>query len=128
MQNIQTVLLALAIFTVTVVFYLKGFLTNFRMAQGGLRAVDYEVFGRVQGVFFRKFTKDNANSLVLKGWVQNTSDQTVKGQVEGGASDISEMKNWLQRTGSSLSRIDKVVFDNERPIEKFSFEKFKVSH
>eukprot|EP00092_Neocalanus_flemingeri_P008691 GFUD01009361.1.p1 GENE.GFUD01009361.1~~GFUD01009361.1.p1 ORF type:complete len:129 (-),score=29.24 GFUD01009361.1:226-612(-) len=128
MQNIQTVLLALAIFTVTVVFYLKGFLTNFRMAQGGLRAVDYEVFGRVQGVFFRKFTNDKANSLGLRGWVKNTRDQTVKGQMEGDASDISDMKNWLQETGSPMSRIDKVVFNNERPVDQFSFENFKVSH
>ena len=38
----------------------------------GLIAVDYEVFGRVQGVFFRKFTNEKANSLGLRGWVKNT--------------------------------------------------------
>ena len=42
------------------------------MAQVGLVAVDYEVFGRVQGVFFRKYTNDKANTLSLRGWVKNT--------------------------------------------------------
>ena len=39
---------------------------------GGLIAVDFEVFGKVQGVFFRKFTNEKANSLGLRGWVKNT--------------------------------------------------------
>ena len=37
-----------------------------------LIAVQYEVFGRVQGVFFRKFTNEKALSLGLRGWVKNT--------------------------------------------------------
>ena len=43
----------------------------------GLIAVDYEVFGRVQGVFFRKFTNEKANSLGLRGWVKNTRYRAV---------------------------------------------------
>ena len=31
-----------------------------------------QVFGRVQGVFFRKFTQQQATSLGLRGWVKNT--------------------------------------------------------
>ena len=37
-----------------------------------LVALEYEVFGRVQGVFFRKFTHEKAQSLGLRGWVKNT--------------------------------------------------------
>lgn len=37
-----------------------------------LVALEYEVFGRVQGVFFRKFTNEKAQSLGLRGWVKNT--------------------------------------------------------
>ena len=37
-----------------------------------LIAVQFEVFGRVQGVFFRKFTNEKALSLELRGWVKNT--------------------------------------------------------
>ena len=145
MQNIQIVFLALGIFTLSVIFYTRSFLPMLRMAQSGLVAVDYEVFGRVQGVFFRKFTNEKANSLGLKGWVKNTRlviclltfiltnfknwrDQTVKGQMEGDPSTITEMKNWLQKTGSPMSRIEKAVFSRERQIEQYSFENFKVVH
>ena len=37
-----------------------------------LVALEYEVFGKVQGVFFRKFTNEKAQSLGLRGWVKNT--------------------------------------------------------
>jgi acylphosphatase len=48
-----------------------------------LVSVDYEIFGKVQGVFFRKFTAAEANKLKLVGWVMNTDKGTVKGQIQG---------------------------------------------
>ncbi|KAJ7345010.1 hypothetical protein JRQ81_000960 [Phrynocephalus forsythii] len=54
------------------------------MAEGdGLVSVDYEVFGKVQGVFFRKYTQAEGKKLGLVGWVQNTDDGTVQGQIQG---------------------------------------------
>ena len=43
----------------------------------------YEVFGKVQGVFFRKYTKKEADKLSLVGWVMNTDRKTVIGVAEG---------------------------------------------
>ena len=34
-------------------------------------SLDYEVFGKVQGVFFRKHTKTTADTLGVSGWVRN---------------------------------------------------------
>lgn len=48
-----------------------------------LISVDYEIFGKVQGVFFRKFTAAEATKLKLVGWVMNTEKGTVKGQIQG---------------------------------------------
>ncbi|KAM9067236.1 acylphosphatase-2 isoform X2 [Sarcophilus harrisii] len=48
-----------------------------------LKSVDYEVFGRVQGVCFRMYTEDEAKKVGVVGWVKNTSQGTVKGQVQG---------------------------------------------
>uniref|UniRef100_A0A0E9UNE4 Acylphosphatase-1 n=1 Tax=Anguilla anguilla TaxID=7936 RepID=A0A0E9UNE4_ANGAN len=31
-------------------------------------SVDYEIFGRVQGVFFRKYTQAEGKKLGLVGW------------------------------------------------------------
>ncbi|XP_022280453.2 acylphosphatase-2 isoform X7 [Canis lupus familiaris] len=48
-----------------------------------LKSVDYEVFGRVQGVCFRMYTEDEAKKIGVVGWVKNTSKGTVTGQVQG---------------------------------------------
>ena len=48
-----------------------------------LISVDYEVYGKVQGVFFRKYTAAEAKKLKLVGWVMNTESGTVKGQMQG---------------------------------------------
>ncbi|MEO0091767.1 MAG: acylphosphatase [candidate division WOR-3 bacterium] len=41
------------------------------------------VSGRVQGVFFRDFTRRKAQSLGLTGWVRNTDDGNVEIVAEG---------------------------------------------
>lgn len=89
---------------------------------------EFEVFGRVQGVFFRKYTKQQADQLELTGWCQNTRHDTVKGEIEGNEDNLNKMKNWLQMTGSPHSRIEKVIFStlkvNDLPIyDKFNIRK-----
>ena len=76
MQTIQLCFIALAFITLTIIFFVSKYPQSPSMATG-LIAVDYEVFGRVQGVFFRKFTSEKANSLGLRGWVKNTRYRTV---------------------------------------------------
>ncbi len=55
----------------------------------GLR---YEIFGKVQGVFFRKFTKEKADSLGVVGYVLNTKQNTVKGEAPGTSERIEALK------------------------------------
>ncbi|CAH1981176.1 unnamed protein product [Acanthoscelides obtectus] len=68
-----------------------------------LLSVNFEVFGRVQGVFFRKYTEKEANKLGLKGWCMNTSQGTVKGVIEGPSSKVDEIKI-LQEIHKQLHR------------------------
>uniref|UniRef100_A0A182ITY8 acylphosphatase n=1 Tax=Anopheles atroparvus TaxID=41427 RepID=A0A182ITY8_ANOAO len=89
-------------------------------------ACDFEVFGIVQGVFFRKYTKKQATSLGVRGWCMNTADDTVKGQLEGEEKPFNEMKHWLQTKGSPTSRIDKVVFNVPKEISSYSFKDFSI--
>ncbi|XP_078283999.1 acylphosphatase-2-like isoform X5 [Rhinoraja longicauda] len=94
----------------------------------GLRSVDYEVFGNVQGVFFRKFTVEQAEKLGLVGWVKNTAEGTVTGQVQGSADKINVMMNWLKSVGSPTSRIDKAHFSNEINVPKLDFNNFATRY
>ncbi|KAK2878308.1 hypothetical protein Q8A67_019099 [Cirrhinus molitorella] len=97
------------------------------MSSEELLSVDYEVFGRVQGVFFRKYTQSEGKKLGLVGWVRNTDAGTVQGQLQGPASKVQQMQQWLQTTGSPQSRIAKAEFSNERPIDKLDFKDFRVA-
>ncbi|KAL5264295.1 hypothetical protein ACHWQZ_G005410 [Mnemiopsis leidyi] len=91
-----------------------------------LRSVDFKVFGRVQGVFFRKHTKDQADKLKIVGWCKNEPDLTVTGVVQGGSSQIDIMMNWLEKTGSPQSRIDSCSFSNDRNVDKTEFSEFTI--
>ncbi|KAL1456465.1 hypothetical protein WDU94_001196 [Cyamophila willieti] len=75
-----------------------------------MQSVEFEVFGKVQGVFFRKYTQQKANELGLTGWCENTSLGTVIGVIHGPEEAVEEMKEWLRTTGSPSSRIDRVDF------------------
>ncbi|KAG6445259.1 hypothetical protein O3G_MSEX003824 [Manduca sexta] len=90
------------------------------------KAVDFEVFGRVQGVFFRKYTKDQAEKLGLRGWCKNTSQGTVQGQMQGPPDKVETMINWLKTTGSPSSRIDKAEFKNQKEISEYTFDNFSI--
>lgn len=87
---------------------------------------DFEVFGRVQGVFFRKYTKQQADSLNITGWCMNTRDGTVKGEIEGSDDKINLMKQWLEKTGSPSSHINKAVFSTLKTIDKPVYDNFVI--
>ncbi|XP_017891909.1 acylphosphatase-1-like [Ceratina calcarata] len=91
-----------------------------------LIGVDFEVYGRVQGVFFRKYTQKRGKELGLKGWCMNTDDGTVVGHLEGEKDKVEEMKKWLRYTGSPQSAIDKAEFRNEKEISQPSFHGFEI--
>ncbi|XP_053458391.1 acylphosphatase-1 isoform X1 [Nycticebus coucang] len=97
------------------------------MAQGDtLISVDYEIFGKVQGVFFRKHTQAEGKKLGLVGWVQNTDRGTVQGQLQGPTSKVRHMQEWLKTKGSPKSHIDRANFKNEKTISKLDYSDFQI--
>ncbi|WP_333653728.1 acylphosphatase [Dissulfurispira sp.] len=48
------------------------------------------ISGRVQGVYYRAFTQEVADSLGLKGWVRNLPDGRVEAVFEGERELIEE--------------------------------------
>lgn len=89
-------------------------------------SVDYEVSGRVQGVFFRKYTQSEAKRLGLVGWVRNTSHGTVQGQAQGPAARVRELQEWLRKIGSPQSRISRAEFTNEKEIAALEHTDFQI--
>ncbi|XP_038643304.1 acylphosphatase-2-like isoform X4 [Scyliorhinus canicula] len=81
-----------------------------------------------KGVFFRKYTEEQARKLGLVGWVKNTSQGTVIGQVQGAVEKVNFMMNWLKSVGSPMSRIDRANFSNEREISKLDFDMFSTRY
>ena len=68
------------------------------------------VNGKVQGVWFRAFTRDRATELGLTGWVQNETDGTVYLEVEGNKPKLELLMNEL-RSGPGRSFVDDVKAD-----------------
>lgn len=54
------------------------------------------VRGKVQGVWFRANTKDEADKLGLTGWVRNLSDGSVEVTAYGSPEQIEKLHVWLQ--------------------------------
>jgi acylphosphatase len=49
------------------------------------------ITGRVQGVFFRAWTRDEARSIGVHGWVRNCPDGTVEAHIEGDETPVGEL-------------------------------------
>jgi acylphosphatase len=61
----------------------------------------------VQGVFFRRSARDEAESLGLAGWARNEDDGTVTIFVEGDPESIDEFLEWCHQ-GPPRSRVERV--------------------
>ncbi|KMZ03345.1 acylphosphatase-2 [Drosophila simulans] len=89
-------------------------------------ACDFEIFGRVQGVFFRKHTADMAKRLEVRGWCMNTRDGTVKGHLEAPLIKLTEMKNWLQNNTIPNAKITKAEFSPIQEIKDYTSTSFEI--
>lgn len=74
------------------------------------RTLHVIVSGRVQGVFFRAWTMDQAVGLGLTGWVRNLADGRVEALAQGAVEDLEAFQSRLLQ-GPPLSRVDNVAAD-----------------
>lgn len=72
-----------------------------------LRRVHLWVSGRVQGVFFRATTRDEARSRGLTGWVRNAPDGRVEAEVQGAPEDVAQLIDEC-RSGPPAAQVDEV--------------------
>lgn len=76
------------------------------------------VEGRVQGVFFRVWTKKKAESLGLTGWVRNLSDGKVEIVAEGEKSELTKLIELIKK-GPKFSRAEHVDINREAATGEF---------
>ncbi|KAJ7972361.1 Acylphosphatase [Quillaja saponaria] len=62
-----------------------------------IESVRVVIKGRVQGVFYRNWTVENAKQLGLKGWVRNRRDGSVEALFYGDTSAVKEMGQRCRR-------------------------------
>jgi len=76
------------------------------------RTVAVRIEGRVQGVYYRAWTDQNARALGLDGWVRNVSDGSVEAVFSGPPDKIAEM---LRRCadGPSDAKVTAVIVTYE---------------
>jgi acylphosphatase len=63
--------------------------------------------GRVQGVFFRASTRDEARARGLAGWARNLSDGRVEALFEGDKRVVEDMLRWCHK-GPPYAYVDRV--------------------
>ena len=76
-----------------------------------MKIVNYTIIvkGKVQGVWFRKYTMDKATELGIKGFVQNKPEGSVYISAEATKAVLQIFIDWLYQ-GSPLSKVTEVVY------------------
>ena len=65
------------------------------------------IHGRVQGVFYRQSSQQQARRLGLTGYARNNPDGTVTIEAEGPADALAALETWC-RQGPPAARVEQV--------------------
>lgn len=65
------------------------------------------ISGKVQGVWYRASTKDQARQLNITGWARNLPDGRVEVLACGSRESLDELYQWLKQ-GPQLARVTEV--------------------
>lgn len=89
-----------------------------------MKTLNIVVTGKVQGVWFRKYTQEKALELGLTGWVKNlpTGNQ-VEIMVSGTKEQLELFKEWCHQ-GSPLSKVESV---SHKEIPSQNFDGFVIN-
>lgn len=73
-----------------------------------MKQIQATIHGRVQGVFFRQYTRQEAQKLGLTGWVKNEQDGTVSVTAVGQDAILKQFIEFLHRgsPGAVVSQVD----------------------
>jgi acylphosphatase len=89
-----------------------------------MKHLSIHIEGKVQGVFFRASTKEKADELDIKGFVQNENNGSVYIEAEGEEDALKEFMIWC-KNGPSRAIVHNISII-EGILENFS--DFKINH
>ena len=61
-----------------------------------MRVLKAKVYGKVQGVWFRKFIQESAREIEIVGIIKNLDDGTVSVNASGEIENLRKFKQWLK--------------------------------
>jgi acylphosphatase len=87
------------------------------------RVVRMLISGRVQGVCFRAYTRDEARSLGVRGWVRNLPDGRVEVLAKGDPGQLAALEAFC-RKGPAFARVRdvKVIEENAQEMKLPAFD------
>lgn len=77
-----------------------------------LKTVSIYISGKVQGVWYRKYTAEKAAELGINGFVKNLPDDRVYILATGTEEQLKELVQWCY-SGSPKSKVEKVEVKDE---------------
>ena len=84
-------------------------------------ALQVWVSGRVQGVWFRQGTAEQATALGVNGWVCNLPDGRVEAWLEGEQQAVHALARWLEQ-GPPKAEVSGVQVQEQTPQGYAEFE------
>lgn len=73
-----------------------------------IKHLNIQIYGRVQGIFFRATAREIADKLGIKGFARNEPDGSVYIEAEGEAENLDKFIKWCN-IGPSMADVEKVV-------------------
>jgi acylphosphatase len=84
------------------------------------------IFGRVQGVYFRKSTQEQAKERHITGWVRNRKDGTVEVLAQGQEETLLSFLKWCKK-GPRFAKVERIEINWIEHEDTFSgFEVFST--
>ena len=87
-----------------------------------IKSVRVHIKGRVQGVFFRAWTMQEATKRGLAGWVRNLRNGQVEALFSGPATQVDDMFEACKR-GPEMARVASITYHADPPPEHTDFKK-----
>lgn len=80
--------------------------------------VHFRISGQVQGVFFRRSAKIEAERIGVVGWIRNDDDGAVEVMVQGEDDKVDQFIAWCKK-GPPFAKVKDVEIKEQKGLEDF---------